>query len=123
MPTSRASATSAVAQPHPNKDSFVFKCEKCGHEFSVKVSDIPQVKAPADQINALTPDCPECGAKKSCFREMECPNCHKMFIGAGEKEMVEAFRKGRPPRLHVHDICPYCATDVQDWWKNHPRGK
>jgi hypothetical protein len=102
-------------------DKLNYKCEKCGFEFTKKLSEMPMVRNPGDQISAMKLDCPSCKAKGTCLREMECPNCHKLFIGASEKAMIARFQSGRGSGPEPHDVCPFCKTDVQEWWKQHPR--
>jgi hypothetical protein len=124
MPTSRLAATSAIAESGPAEPLLTYKCEKCDHEFTKRISDMPVVEnTKADWLAAMKPDCPKCRAKNCCWREMECPNCHKMFVAASEMAMYETLRTGREPLNRDHDICPHCATDVLNWWKAHPHRK
>ena len=98
-----------------------YKCEQCGHEFTVEVPDAPVARAPGDAAGLFKRDCtnPHCGAKNSCWPTVECPDCHKWFIGQTTEAQLLSLRTGQRMDPNVHDVCPYCKTDAQEWHKQH----
>jgi hypothetical protein len=102
--------------------AFHYKCEKCGNEFTIDVDKLPVVHNMGDERSVMKQDCPKCKAQKSCWREMECPNCHKYFVGESEKAHYDSLARGRGGDMgHAKDICPFCKTDVNEWYRAHPQ--
>ncbi|MDY6914558.1 MAG: hypothetical protein SVT52_08905 [Planctomycetota bacterium] len=95
-----------------------FKCQKCGKEFSIKPEDIPLDTMGIMMVGpgALRLDCPACGAKKSAYQMVRCPNpdCQKYYVPESSKD-PEAMLQGK----EFKDICPYCKTDRIQWYREH----
>ena len=102
-------------------DKLVFKCEKCQAEFTKKLSELPQARNPAEQVNSMLLDCPSCKAQKSCWQTMKCPNCKKNFIADSMRASYARLRSGGRggPAQDPPDVCPYCKTNVNDWYAKH----
>lgn len=98
-----------------------FKCEKkqCGHEFTVPIEEISDTPDAMAELEFSVRDCPECGAKQSCWRCIECPNCKKYFISQREKARLQAMRVGRTEPEGIQDVCPYkdCKTNLLEWYR------
>jgi hypothetical protein len=110
-----------IAGPSQPKgpDWFMYKCEKCGDERKVPVKELPRPQHLADEADLMKLDCTKCGAKKSCWQERECPNCHAYFVPQSQIAHWEAVRVGRGDPGGVRDVCPKCGTDINKWYMEH----
>ncbi|HUS47250.1 MAG TPA: hypothetical protein VNA25_25190 [Phycisphaerae bacterium] len=100
-----------------------YKCEKCQHEFTVPLDELTAAPDAMDELQASVRDCPSCGAKQSCWRCIECPNCKKYYISQSEKARLEAMRIGRTEPEGIQDKCPYCQTVMLEWYREHRNKK
>lgn len=102
-----------------------YQCEKCKHEFEKKPGDLPVARHPGEEIDNMKLDCPSCGAKKSCWREIQCPKCQRWYVSQNERNTYELGRRGRGSPDPVPDICPYpdCKTNYQEWYRTHQQNQ
>jgi len=101
---------------------LTFKCEKCNKEFPKKTSDLVAMQSAdpiGDERNLIKIDCPLCGAKKSSWQERECPSCHKLFIPQSEEARYRALTRGMRGAPDVPDVCTFCKTDLNKWYREH----
>ena len=93
-------------------------CMACGAEWMVKPKDISKYQregmgefSKSGEYRPRGGDCPKCGAKGTVFVMIQCPNCGKYYLPARVKDPA-GFAEGK-----VRDVCPYCGTDLKEWWK------
>ncbi|HUT56542.1 MAG TPA: hypothetical protein VNA25_01570 [Phycisphaerae bacterium] len=121
-----AAPNAATTQPVAIKFSalvrIVFICEKCGHQLRKPIPEIDTTKDITEaEMELSCVDCPKCGQKACCWRAIHCPACKKFYISQSEKARVEAMRAGRGEPEGVVDVCPYCRTNLLEWYRKHRR--
>ncbi len=94
-----------------------FQCldEECGHEWVIKVEDLRNDSRPElEDPMFMRRKCPKCGQMTGCL-QMQCPNpdCKKWFVAESSRDPERAMQE------NIKDICPYCGTDIQQWWREH----
>jgi len=101
-----------------------FKCIKCGYEFTKKPEEL-RAMSPGEPsmdmmfvpgMEPMALDCPKCGAKKSAFMAVKCPNpdCGAYYISPYMLN-PEAMTEGK----ELRDVCPKCGTDRVQWYLEH----
>ena len=97
-------------------DGVHFKCMACKREFVKRAREMTLAELNANPAN-LRVDCPYCGAKRAAVPMVRCPNpkCRKWFVPASYLDPA-GKRAGR-----VKDICPYCQTDRDQWFREYYR--
>ena len=110
-------------------------CEKCGHEFKKTPQELAELSEELGQMyggpdammlmqmRGPILDCPKCGAEKSCWLAVRCPNCEKWVLSQVQRVLYEAHRTRRQPPPDLRDICPHCRTDTMEWHKERSRKK
>ena len=99
-----------------HENVYHLKCDKCGQEFTRKKEDLPKGFFSDAEGGAVTGlDCPNpsCGAEKSCYLTVKCPNCGKRYT---PRRLLEGAA------WDGTEECPYCHVDPQKWAQEH-RGK
>ena len=112
-----------------------FICQACRHEFEKTPKELAEMSEELGQMyrgpdammlmqmGGPVLDCPQCGAKRSCWLAMRCPNCQKWFVSEAQKAMYEAHRTRRRPPANIRHECPHCKIDIVEWHKQHSRKK
>jgi len=114
-----------LSQPKP-VENMPYKCLQCQHEFTVTKDYFRRLAQSGDSEEnpALSQyiDCPACKARHSAGMMIRCPACGKFYVPWTVSAAFDA-QMGRPPRTDTKDVCPYCKTDRNQWYRDHPAGK
>ena len=107
-----------------------FICEKCKHEFTKPLDELPKSASEMgleNQFSSGAPmvvlDCPDCGAKESCWVADQCPKCKKWYIPQRNMEVMQYRKAGRniPARVwEIRNRCPHCGTVREEWFQREP---
>lgn len=63
--------------------------------------------------------------KRTAVMMTQCPNCKKFFVPDYMKDALERQGKGAapmmmpPPDMDSALVCPYCQTDIVQWYRDH----
>lgn len=61
--------------------------------------------------------------KRTAVMMTQCPNCKKYFVPEYLKTMLENRKNKKsemmPPSMDIKLICPYCKTDILQWYRDH----
>jgi len=116
----RIATTRSSGYKYKPPTEYRVHCMACGAEWMVKPKDISKYQREGmgefSKGGVYRPrggDCPKCGAKGTVFVMIQCPNCGKYYLPARVKDPV-GYAEGK-----VRDVCPYCGTDLKEWWKKH----
>ncbi len=99
--------------PIEKMGEFRVKCVKCGEEWVIDRKDAGVFREMMVGMGgeSVAIDCDKCGAEKSVFLMNRCPKCEKYYLSKCITD-PEAFTKGGGK-----EICPYCGTDLFEWYK------
>ena len=104
---------------------MMYKCDKCGEEYALDPAELgdPEQMEMYGDMGMLPRDCPKCGAEKSAYLMVKCPECGKYYVPDSHRHMAEAMMNPNapPPPEHTRDICPHCNTDRIQWYREHRR--